>query len=80
MKRATLAILSKSADRAPLPEPIWVRVSTAAALVDMTPGALRMRFRATPPPAGVVLRLGRSVRVNRERFLRWLEPPGAQEG
>jgi hypothetical protein len=53
--------------------PVWIRIPTAAALLDLTPNALKQRLYRQAPPAGVVRRWGRTVLIHRERFLRWIE-------
>lgn len=52
---------------------IWLRLKSAAALVDLSPGALKQHLYRRPPPSGVVRRFGRAVLIHRERFLNWIE-------
>jgi len=54
-------------------ERVWLRLATAAELVDLTPAALRKRLARHAPPPGVVKRWGGSYFVHRERFMRWLD-------
>lgn len=64
---------SISAEASRQPEPVWVRISTAAALLDMTPKAFSMRVSRGQLPAEIVRRFGDSVRVHREKLLAWFE-------
>jgi hypothetical protein len=57
---------------------VWLRLPSAAALVDISPGALKQRILRGQVPATVIRKLGRTVLVHREKFLRWLEA-GANE-
>ena len=50
----------------------WLRIPTAARLIDLSPGALRKRLARLPVPAGIVVRFGSSVLIHRERFLAWI--------
>jgi hypothetical protein len=51
---------------------VWIRIPSAARLVDMSPAALKMRLSRVTPPAGVIQRWGRSVLIHREKFLEWV--------
>ena len=52
---------------------LFLRLPSAARLIDTTPGALRKRLERTELPPGVVIRKGRTIWVHRERFLKWME-------
>lgn len=52
---------------------VWLRLSTAAELVDLTPAALRKRLARHPLRKGILKRWGGSIFVHQERFLRWLD-------
>ncbi|MBI4566433.1 MAG: hypothetical protein HY716_17255 [Planctomycetes bacterium] len=54
-------------------ERIWLRLASAAELVDLSTGALRKRLNRTPPPKGVMRRWGGSYFIHRERFLKWMD-------
>lgn len=61
-----------SQPQATAPEAVWIRIPSAARLVDMSPAALKMRLSRVTPPAGVIQRWGRSVLIHRENFLKWV--------
>ena len=71
--RLVLASIPDSSEEFQRRGPVWLRLPTAAALIDLSPGALKQRLYRQPPPDGVVRRLGRSILIHRERFLRWIE-------
>ena len=54
-------------------EKVFLSITKAAALIDLTPGALRKKLVRVPPPPGVLIRWGRSLFVHRDKFLAWLE-------
>lgn len=56
-----------------IPSPIWISLAHAAALIDTTPKALAMRLSRTLLPPGIVTKLGRRVRLHRQRFLEAVE-------
>ena len=60
-------------------EPVLLRIPTAAALIDTTPGALRKMLERASIPAGVVIRKGRRIWIHRSRFLDWFENNPSQE-
>ena len=60
--------------------PIYIRIPTAAALLDLSAAAFRKRLSRTDVPSGVVRRWGRSILIHRDRFLAWLESEGAEAG
>lgn len=51
---------------------VWLRIESAAALVDLTPAALRKRLVRANLPAGIIAHLGSSVRIHKARFLAWV--------
>lgn len=59
--------------RASTDERVWLRLSSAAVLVDLTPSALRKKLARHAPPAGIARRWGGAVMIHKERFLRWLD-------
>lgn len=54
------------------PVVVWLRLGSAAVLVDSSAEALRKRLNRTSLPPGIVKRWGRSLLIHRERFLAWL--------
>ena len=61
-------------------EPVWIKIGTAAKLLDLTPGALRKRLARLPVPKGVVVRFGGTVLIHRDRFLVWVSSSPALSG
>lgn len=57
----------------PAVEAVWIRVETAAALLDLTPEALRCRLRRTDLPPGILKKWGRAVLLHRQRLLDFVE-------
>ena len=58
------------------PEPVLLRIKRAAALVDLSPDGLRKLLQRYPPPAGVLVKKGKSVWLVREAFLAWMQAEG----
>src|SRR5262245_42504832 len=56
---------------------VWLRIETAAALVDLTPAALRKRIVRAKVPAGIVTHFGWSIRIHKDLFLAWVASGGA---
>ncbi len=59
--------------RPPAEGAIWLRMRSAAQIVDLSPGALRKRLSRAEVPPGVMRRWGRTMLLHKERFLAWVE-------
>jgi hypothetical protein len=78
MSRALIASAQAKIEKAQSEEvvPVWIRLATAAALIDTSPKALAMRVSRGQVPADIVRRLGRTVLIHRAKLLTWLEGGG----
>ncbi len=64
---------------APIPDgPLLLAVPRAAALLGLSPRRLYDLAASGALPEGIVIRLGRTVRISRPRLLRWLEGEGLE--
>lgn len=58
---------------------VWIKLETAAKLIDSTAPALRKRLSRMRLPPGLVTRFGGSIRINRTLFLAWVGSGTAEE-
>lgn len=68
-QRRPRAVTKKQTDKT---EAIYVRLRTAATLIDSTPGALHKRLIRNQVPLGVMTRFGQRILIHKENFLKWV--------
>ena len=68
------SLLKLVEDPGPLPKaPVFISVTTAARMLEMTGPALRKRITRGGIPPGIVTRVGdRTIRLHRMRYIAWL--------
>lgn len=54
------------------PEAIYIRLKTAAVLIDSTRGALHKRLIRNEVPPGVMTRFGKRILIHKQKFLKWV--------
>jgi hypothetical protein len=58
---------------------VWLNLKTAAALTNDTASALRKRVERGTFPKGVVSRVGRIIKIHRQRYLAWMDKGGTAQ-
>jgi hypothetical protein len=56
----------------PTEGPLFISLKKAARILDLTPEALRKRVSRGELAGGIVVRIGRSLRFDRERLVAWM--------